>query len=469
MVNIISLIILFNIAFSMIVFPFKPAYENKNGNINKESEEYNSTHFLNDYFNRVLYIIIKIGNPSQEVKVLLSSKVCGFKIGKTTHCINSKEYLSYYNRNKSDDFNYTKKYSGTFTEFGNERGYTAEDSIYAYTDLNLKNEEIFNKIGFYLGSDTNEELCGIIGFKMDNYAYYCNKINDLIRDFKSINVTNNYKWILKYNSIEEGYYIIGAEMKDLVHKYNDKQFFKISSLINLGECPWSFSIRNIKCEKDEKIEIISKNKKCEIENDFSLIMGTDAYYKYINKTYFYDYLKKGICLKNIWSRSQIYDYYIIECDKKNFGKNDIINFPSLIFVVNEDEKELTLNYSDLFSETEHKYFFNIIFNTKQNETWILGKIFLKKFMVMFDLDNQIIEIYNNYEEDQSSNNESLNKNSIGEISLYICIIIALIIITAVLAYLLGKNLNKLRKKRANELLEDNYEYKANEENEINSS
>ena len=469
MVNIISLIILFNIEFSMIVFPFKPAYENKNGNINKESDEYNSTHFLNDYFNRVLYIIIKIGNPSQEVKVLLSSKVCGFKIGKTTHCINSKEYLSYYNRNKSDDFNYTKKYSGTFTEFGNERGYTAEDSIYAYTDLNLKNEEKYNKIGFYLGSDTNQELCGIIGFKMDNYAYYCNKINDLIRDFKSINVTNNYKLILKYNSIEEGYYIIGAEMKDLVHKYNDKQFIKISSLINLGECPWSFSIRNIKCEKDEKIEIISKNKKCEIENDFSLIMGTDAYYKYINKTYFYDYLKKGICLKNIWSRSQIYDYYIIECDKKNFGKNDIFNFPSLIFLVNEDEKELVLNYSDLFTETKHKYFFNVIFNIKKNETWILGKIFLKKFMIMFDLDNRMIEIYNNYEEDQSNNDESLNKYSIGEISLYICIIIVLLIIIAALSYLLGKNLNKLRKKRANELLEDNYEYKANEENEINNS
>ena len=88
---------------------------------------------------------------------------------------------------------------------------------------------------------------------------------------------------------------------------------------------------------------------------------------------------------------------------------------------------------------------------------------------MFDLDNRMIEIYNNYEEDQSNNDESLNKYSIGEISLYIGIIIVLLIITATLAYLLGKNLNKLRKKRANELLEDNYEYKANEENEINNS
>jgi hypothetical protein len=258
-------------------------------------------------------------------------------------------------------------------------------------------------------------------------------------------------------------------MKDLVNKFNDKKFFNISSLINLGECPWSFSVRIIKCGKDENIEIISKNKKCEIENNFSLIMGTDAYYKYINKTFFYDYLIKGFCHKNKWNRSQLYDYSIIECDKKNFGKNDIINFPNLIFVVDEDEKELTLDYSDLFTETKHKFFFNVIFNTKKNDTWTLGKIFLKKFMVMFDLDRRMIEIYNNYGEDQSDNNKSLNETSIGEISLYICIIIVLLIITAVVAYLLGKNLNKLRKKRANELLEDNYEYKAKEENEINSS
>jgi hypothetical protein len=227
---------------------------------------------------------------------------------------------------------------------------------------------------------------------MDNYAYYCNKINDIIRDFKSINATINYKWILKYNSIDEGYYIIGAEMKDLVNKFNDKKFFNISSLINLGECPWSFSVRIIKCGKDENIEIISKNKKCEIENNFSLFMGTDAYYKYINKTFFYDYLIKGFCHKNKWNRSQLYDYSIIECDKKNFGKNDIINFPNLIFVVGEGEKELTLDYSDLFTETKHKFFFNIIFNTKKNDTWTLGKIFLKKFMVMFDLDRRMIEI-----------------------------------------------------------------------------
>ena len=469
MVNFFCLIILCNIAFSMIVFPFKPAYEKKNGNIEKESEEFNSTHFLNDYFNRELYISIKIGNPPQEVKVLLSSKVCGFKIGKTTHCINSKEYLSHYNRNKSDDFNYTKTYNGTFTEFGTERGYTAEDSIYAYTDLNLKNEQKFNKIGFYLGSDTNDELCGIIGFKMDNYAYYCNKINDLIRDFKSINVTNNYKWILKYNSIDEGYYIIGAEMKDLINKYNNKKLFNTSSLISLGECPWTFSVRNIKCGKDENMEVISKNKKCEIENDFSLIMGTDAYYKYLNLTYFYEYFQKEFCIKNIWRKSQIYDYLIIECDKKNFGKNDVIKFPNLIYVVDEDEKQFILDYNDLFTETKYKFFFNVIFNTKKNDTWTLGKIFLKKYLTLFDLDKRTIEIYNNYGENQSDNNESLNTTSIGEISFYICIIIVLLIITFVVAYLIGKNLNKLRKRRANELLEDNYEYKAKEENEINSS
>jgi hypothetical protein len=54
----------------IVVFPFK-TIENKFDNIDYNSEEYNSTHFLNEYYNKLLYTKIKIGEPSQDVNTII--------------------------------------------------------------------------------------------------------------------------------------------------------------------------------------------------------------------------------------------------------------------------------------------------------------------------------------------------------------------------------------------------------------
>ena len=88
----ISTIILLDYSLCMIVFPFRTIKEKSNGEINENSEEYNSNHFLNDYFTRANYIPMKIGVPQQEVNFLLSIQDCGFKIGNFTNC---EKYLVY--------------------------------------------------------------------------------------------------------------------------------------------------------------------------------------------------------------------------------------------------------------------------------------------------------------------------------------------------------------------------------------
>jgi len=173
-----------------------------------------------------LHTEVKVGNPYQKVKVLLSGEACAFKIGKSKKCIYSKEYLSYYNRNSSQDFNYTDVNSMVDSEFYDERGSIAEDTIYAYTDINLKNEISFKNVGFYLGSDTNDKLCGIIGLEMDNI--FCERIINIIKDCKSKNYINNRKFILKYNnSINEGLFIIGSELKDVIDNYEEIKIFTV--------------------------------------------------------------------------------------------------------------------------------------------------------------------------------------------------------------------------------------------------
>ena len=165
--NFILALIIIEFCCTMIIFPFKTT-ENTKGEIKQNNIKYNTSHFVNDYWSQPAYTTIKIGSVPQEVKVILSYNDCGFKIGKSTNCLNSEKYLSHYNRNLSSDFIYTDDYIKPIDEF-EFNGQSAKDSIYAYTDLEMKNLQKFNDIGFYLGTDTNDLLCGIIGFK--NFKY----------------------------------------------------------------------------------------------------------------------------------------------------------------------------------------------------------------------------------------------------------------------------------------------------------
>ena len=89
MPKIIFIFLLIKLTLNMMIFPFKQAFVNKNGNITIDSKEYNGSNFAKDYFNMKLYAEVKIGNPYQKVKVLLSGEACAFKIGKSKNCIYS--------------------------------------------------------------------------------------------------------------------------------------------------------------------------------------------------------------------------------------------------------------------------------------------------------------------------------------------------------------------------------------------
>jgi len=454
----IFLLFLFKISLSVIVYPFKTAYMNKNGEIDKDSKEYNATHFLNDYYNRLLYIKLEIGNPPQEIKAILTYDDCGFKIGKANKCINETEYYSHYNRNKSSDFNYTDLFPVHISEFEDD-SCSAKDTISAYTDYSLKNYVKFKDIGFYLGSDTNDELCGVIGFKMNRYSNgTCPKINNFIRSFKSNNIINNYKWILKYNSLDEGLFIIGSNMNEIIPSYDEKNLVLIYSRYIGGTYPWSFDIDEIKVGKNRRV-LSGTEMWVEIENDFSLLMGNNLYQKYIEEEFFKEFFDKNICKKiECDPHYYHYKYYVIECDKEKFGSEQINNFPNISFLIRSKETEITFDSNELFTETKYKYFFNVVFSIYGGGRWVFGKLFLKKYPVMFNLDQDTFEIYNSIYGNNDPNNENLNQSFSTTILILIIIgLVTILCITAFLFYYLGKKGNALRKIKANEL-DDDYEY-----------
>ena len=477
MVNKFIILILFRFSLNMIVFPFNQVLINKNGLLKKDSPEYNGTHFATDYFKTKLYTQIKIGNPYQKVKVLLSSETCAIKIGKSKNCVYDDEYLSYYNRNKSKDFTFTPLYSKPDKECYDEIGSTATDTIYAYTDIKLENETQFKKMGFFLGSDTNDKLCGIIGLEMDNII--CQRIYNIVKHSKSREYINNYKFLLKYKNIYEGLFIIGAELKDVVENYDDKNNFMTKLSTRVGVYRWGIEITKLII--GEKNHTIDYSIPAEINNDLSFIVSGSQNFPHFNNSFFMEYFNKGICIINLYDNNpelKISEKYnVIECDKEKFGKNDLIQFPKLYIYIGDyyQNKKFSLDYNDLFTETKYKFFFNIIFDKNPSSKIKLGKIFLKKYPINFNLDSKMIEIYNGYyqediEESNKNENDIKKNNNANNITVYLYIIIIFfaITITGILGYFLGKYLNKIRKKRANELIdEDEYEYTPEDQKIIN--
>jgi len=459
----------------IIIFPFK-TLDNSSQNIDSNSKEYNSTHFLNENFEKLIYTNIRIGNPSQEVNTIITYNDCNFKIGKARKCVYTSEYLSHYNRNSSNTFNYTDYYTFSLNEFEGNKGCSAEETVYAFTDLYLKNYTGFPNIGFYLGSDTNDTLCGVIGLRILNFATFCSESNNIIESFKSVDAINNYQWILNYTSEKEGMLIIGANISELVPDFKEELLYKTYSIMGGSMYPWTVKISKIECGPNNKT-INYNEANGELNNDYSVIIGSNSYYVYIEDNFFYEYQKLNICYRNIIDYgNENNKYYVIECNKEKFTNNDIEKFPILSFRMRSFEKKFIFEGKDLFTETKYKYFFNMIFSSSWKENWIFGKIFMKKYPISFDLNNKIIQIYNNYNKKESESDTN-NGNNINDdkvnlsgkfITLMILIVLILICFFSALFYFIGKNINKLRKKKANEL-NDEYDYTSAEENKaINS-
>lgn len=458
--NVFLTFIIIKFCCTMVVFPFKTT-DLITGDIKPSQIEYNTSHFVNDYYSQPAYTTIKIGSVPQEVKVILTYNDCGFKIGKSINCLYTDEYLSHYNRNLSSDFNYTEDYNKSIYEF-KYNGKSAKDSIYAYTDLEMKNLQKFNDIGFYLGTDTNDLLCGIIGFKNDKFKIVCDDINNIFKSFKLKELINSNDWFIKYTSKNEGLLVFGPEMDKIYPNYDVKKFFITNSEVQPGDDSWTIVIDKV--YSGDKNETINKKPiKAQINNDFGLLEGNKEYYMNITLNYFYDYIKKRICTLD-YIEVGYYEYLAIGCDKDKFGIEDMKKFPILKFVLVCFQTEFTFTYEDLFTETEHKYFFNVIFNKFINERFILGKVFLRKYPMLINFDSQTVGYYNdalNTETiDDDINRFYLTKSFI---LLLIFIIIALIIIAAVTFYFIGKNLNKLKKRKANELTDDDYDYTSKDE------
>ena len=89
--------------------------------------------------------------------------------------------------------------------------------------------------------------------------------------------------------------------------------------------------------------------------------------------------------------------------------------------------------------------------------WYLGLPFLNRYQFIFNHDSKTIGFYNeNLKEKNIINNKNKSFNAKYIIIIFICVIILIGLIYS--AYRIGVNVNSQRRKRANELTDDNFEY-----------
>ena len=431
-----------------------------------------------DEFNRIenllsfdsTYTTLEVGTPPQKVDFYFS--LAHTKVNLTdTGCKNMQTNTNLFNRNNSSTFQNVYKLDKEYQT--NNTKFLVIDSIYFHYNINLTKILKVNEYPLYYSSNiTNDniKLCGNIGLSIKQYEMYGKEpyqIKYYTDYIKSYGADQNDDFSF-YHHNGQDFLIYGVflhlEFKDLFKDVKNIAYTHPMTRKHSFIFHWEISMKEIYYDnKHFKDNIIF-----ELNPLFELIVGTNDYGENIKNDFFNSYINTQIC-----KIEENKNYEIFACDANKFDIKDIKKFPKLYMSNTDLHYIFELTGEELFIKINNKYYFKIIFPLKNLEPkrWIIGRIFLRKYFVMFSPANRLIGFYINnsrkYNKKQikqeakvveqvNSNDSSFTKDIIKYIKI---IFFALIFIGVGL--LLGKRIFFKRAKRANELEDDYYQYDSN--------
>jgi hypothetical protein len=442
---------IFNEIYSLIVIPIK-TIENNIVGINAYSV---ANHIISN---------VLIGKNKQLIDVFYTSNMYTYYFDEE-NCLGN----NYYTNNLSS---YNLSLKNYIIIDDDEKAMQVNESIYFFKDLNLTQRIEINDFPILVRIDeiNSQKLCLLIGllFRVSGPL----KILNFIEELKKQNAIESYTWTIQYTSETEGLFIIGEEPHIYdPEKYNETHLRTINPTIIENSYNWNIKFNKIYSGNN----LISENNFCMISHEIKYIMGTKEYNKSIVDNFFKEYINNNICNYHHDSFSQSYYY----CDKKLFSKNDINKFPILLFFNIYLEEKFIFKGEELFFEGKDFYFFKIYFNEFSQGSWLIGKLFLKKYQLIFNHDKKLIGYYrinltnDNEEKIKNSPNQEIYNNNINKFLYIFFGILLLIIFIGVLILLINvffKPLccNKQRKKLVNELVdEEEFPDKENENEKRN--
>ena len=330
----------------------------------------------------------------------------------------------------------------------------SEEILKIYTDISMT-KHINANFTFDNYFCLNDSICGEIG---TDISIYQNKKNFILALNNILNTGfQYYSFQFTSKNKNEGIFVFG----EMPHNYF-VNIYNENDIISFYSYNYNYEISLDSVTFDGK-EYYSKDKNDDLFYDYiNIAISPDSegiefdnfYFNLLIKIFFNDYIQRNIC---IIEKVELMTNIIV-CYGDKFGKNDINKFPKIVFSKYKLNFNISFENDELFYYKDNKYFFKIYNKIGGYKKFIFGRIFLKKYLTVFNLDEKKIYFYN----------RKIEKN-IEEIFLikYQKIIIILFIVGLIIflfiGILIGKLIFKERKKHANEL-DEKYEYQANKNN-----
>ena len=355
-----------------------------------------------------------------------------------------------------------------------------------FDKFNQKNENILNVVNIILDNSPKDECTNIkIGLAMPGYQgkdkciYFIEQVK---KNDKSVNLTmynfNFYDEKEKNDKGFDGELIVGAAPHETESGYyNESDFITVSNFVDeyyytdLWDGKYinfTLHFKNVfiyinNSNIDENKIYVNTTESDEASIDFELGLNKCpfTYYTLIRSLFFQEYIKNYICKETTISGG----FYAILCDKNKLNvKEFYAKFPTIYFEHLDFNYTFTLDSKDLFIEKDGYLYFGLVSQNEKLNNWRFGQLFLKKYRLVFNNDRKSIGYYIKHKEKEYNPEKSKSKISIGLILLIVGIVILIgETIIAVVCIKKYKCLN--RKKRANELMDDDYEYKSDGNNQ----
>ena len=434
----------------ILVLKFKTYYP-LTTNMLQNDTEYNSKDFINSFLFSQLYLEFETGNETdikkgtnQTMKTIISSKTDSF-------------ILKNFNKNNITFCDYNASISSTFKlNMLNPSFCQSEEIFKLYTDISFENYKYAN---FSLDNYfcLNDSICGNVG--TDIIIYKNIKEKDFITKMtKYLNgEEQNYGFYYTSEIKDEGIFFFGSMPHSfLKNKYNENDivsFFSKTINYEFAMDSITFNGKEYPKDKDDNNDYYDFIN-IAISPDTEGIEFDKYYFDLLLLIFFDEYIEKKICIieKDDLITTVIY------CHGDKFGKDDINKFPKITFSKYKYNFNISFESEELFYYKDNKYFCKIYSKIGQSKRFVLGRMFLKKYLTIFNADKKQIYFYNNITGDNAQDKDTNFYEKYGKIIIILLTIGLLIFL--IIGILIGKYVFKERKKFANEL-DDNYEYQPN--------
>ena len=385
-----------------------------------------------------IYTEIKIGNNNEKIPVSL--KLQSYPIYFISEELDTKYKFNYKQSSSFEIIDEKLIQTATIEDF--TLSYKSKDKISIdsisekFVFLLAKN--LTNFKDFYFG--------GQIGFELQNEGpSVINNIN-FMTQLKENNLIPNKIFSINYNDNEKGEILIGDFLHNYNSKYDYQYFVKTHCHIDEEYTLWEIQFKNIKYGS----ETIKGNHYGLFKIELGGIVGPTSFLKILNESFFDDYVKNQQCFfQEILDENNMYKYNGYYC-KNNIN---IKSMKKIQFFNKDYNYTFELNPNELFIKNNNFYFFLVYFDHYPTDNWILGKPFLKKYQLTFDMDGKTIGFYTNI--NKNGKFFYVKKTSkFTTIALIFCILIIIGLVAFIFIYLRRR---QFKKRNANEL-DDDFSY-----------